>query len=715
MNMYTHRHPIGLIGTAMVALCVWIAAATAFAQVLYAPPSSEPENLIVVDNVLYFSADDGIHGRELWKLTSTSTRRMPRLVRDLYPGPAGSVLPHFSSVGKLLLFRRDSGGVHQIWSSDGTEERTIDITPQKHPDFLRMQYFIGWPLERGRLFVADERESISGLWITDGTPEGTRPVVPRGSRPYNLGIVQPPTGTLNGEILFSGARHGSEPGLWITDGTEPGTREILQMYEAPLEMCEVAGGRMVFTGISKAEGHELWSTQGTADTTHLIDDYVPGAKSSAPGQMTRFHDVVLFAMTTPEFGRELWSSDGTKEGTRMVADIAPGGAGSDPYSLRASHQFVYFIATARNMGKEIWVTRGTSDSTQLLSDIYPGNVSSEPYALCLLNDTLFFSAKHPQYGEELWRSDGTPETTVMVGDLFPGARSSEPYASIEYGGLIFFTATHELYGRELWVASKSTASVKADINQDGAQNPSSYPHLFTATPKTLFFVADDIHHGTELWATDGTEAGTRLVRDIFKGAGSSSPRELTPMGNNVYFIADDGTHGVELWISDGTDAGTHMVRDICQSPTAAPYDLTVVGNKLFFVAQQEAWGYELWVLEEMDAYMVRDIVVGPESSNPADLKEWNGLLYFRAKDIEHGEELWVSDGTDRGTQMVSDIVSTPVDFGSGPQFVSFKDGLYFGNNNGAQGDEPWRLDKDGQPAMLKDIAQEYVPHEEPPN
>ena len=80
---------------------------------------------------------------------------------------------------------------------------------------------------------------------------------------------------------------------------------------------------------------------------------------------------------------------------------------------------------------------------------------------------------------------------------------------------------------------------------------------------TLFFTANDGDHGRELWKSDGTAAGTVLVKDINPDGRSSYPERARPTSNGtLFFTADDGTHRQELWKSDGTAAGTVLVKDI---------------------------------------------------------------------------------------------------------------------------------------------------------
>jgi ELWxxDGT repeat protein len=100
-----------------------------------------------------------------------------------------------------------------------------------------------------------------------------------------------------------------------------------------------------------------------------------------------------------------------------------------------------------------------------------------------------------------------------------------------------------------------------------------------------------------LWATDGTSAGTSLIKDIYPGPTPSHPHAFTVWKDKLYFSAYEPTTGRELWVSDGTPAGTSIVADIhIGSLGSSPNTITPAGNRLFLLAYTEQYGFELYVI-----------------------------------------------------------------------------------------------------------------------
>ena len=99
------------------------------------------------------------------------------------------------------------------------------------------------------------------------------------------------------------------------------------------------------------------------------------------------------------------------------------------------------------------------------------------------------------------------------------------------------------------------------------QSCAGHLRQFAILNNKIYFDGLTAANGSELWVTDGTDAGTQLVKDIESGSGSSSPSDIVVLNNKLYFFASTSTSGNEMWVSDGTNGGTALLKDI--NPGAA--------------------------------------------------------------------------------------------------------------------------------------------------
>lgn len=244
-----------------------------------------------------------------------------------------------------------------------------------------------------------------------------------------------------------------------------------------------------------------------------------------------------------------------------------------------------------------------------------------------------------------------------------------------------------------------------------------YTADFVEMGGAVYFQVSDGVHGIELWRSDGSEGGTRLVRDICPGACSSAPRWPVAVGSMLYFAADDGAHGLELWKSDGTAAGTEMVADFTPGLGSSGIQPLFELNGLLYLSRHlDGTGNELWVSNGTAAgtVLVKDIWPGPSSSYPRPWSRLGGFVFLNAEDGDHGRELWRTDGTEAGTVLVKDIQpgtgSSLDDWANWPYlpgyspYVVASGRLLFSASDGASGNELWA--SDGTPAgtvLVKDI------------
>ena len=517
----------------------------------------------------YFLADDGVHGRELWK--TNGTVEGTSLVDDMQPGPQDDAIDDLTAVGDLLFFTATT--------SAGSQRRLFVITA---PDESRQEVRTS-ASRLNRLFDAQHLTTFNnelyfsaqansrgrrGLYRVDVTTDGV-------AATQLLNAADPTDFMVVGDKLFFAADDGQRGReLWQTDGTEEGTNLVLDVFDAlaiasaPEQFLEV-GNRVYFTAHDDSHGTELWSTDGTFAGTHLVTDLLEGSRSSTPLELTEFGGEVIFSADglSDRFGRELWITDGTPEGTRSVRRDTTGTFPLDPRSITVTNDAVFFFASSTDrIGTEVWTTDGTHNRTRRLSNLgRAGEAIAPTEELVAAGGSVYFAAADFRNGRELWTSDGTSDGTTIVRDVRSGSASSisadvRIHKLVPHGDLLYFAADSDGNERpEIWITDGTEAGTRVVHDPRGGA-VGAFP-LDVADGWLYFSSPGPEAQGNELWRTDGTVENTTFVADLTLGQASTvffPHGEFTPLREGQFlFPAVTRREGTELWVTNGTQAGTY--------------------------------------------------------------------------------------------------------------------------------------------------------------
>ena len=497
------------------------------------------------------------------------------IVSDIFAGANSSQPIQFVKVNNHLLFSAldsDTMAAYYSVNDDKSITKLFNyLPPFGHGTGISVLNYEQKNLPGKLLFLLDDfRNPKTQLWITDGTKSGTF-FLKDVSQFAQFSITN--FFMLNEKLYF--LIDGEETALWETDGTTVGTKRIFSfcVYNGGIDPCysqysfnayEMPNNKAIFFVGTPGEDMEPWISDGTALGTlpiTILPGILPFNKGMALQGGSVLNGKLLFgADLNNAIGYEPYLCDGTVAGTTLLKNInQTTGSGYHNKHSRPSEFFqykgkVFFNGNDGIKGEEIWVTDGTSVGTTMLIETQPGKTErGDVKRYYPFKEKLLFQANTKPFDQasknNIYITDGTPAGSSLFKLMEYEFDCFIP--KIEYNNLLYFTAR-------------------------------SYAK------------------GSELWKTDGTIAGTQLIKTINPVQENEISLDISKfplLGNEFYFMAKDGTKN-QLWKSRGTSESTNIVAlsNLLSNPT---FDYQIesmieFNGDLYFNAQFDDRGYELW-------------------------------------------------------------------------------------------------------------------------
>lgn len=485
----------------------------------------------------------------------------------------------------------------------------------------------------------------------------------------------------------SGLCNGSSGYLVRASGSLAGTIELSHDRILPDGIvANEAGTQALFFGTDTSGERSLWRTDGTEGNAEpfLDIDEPDDSRVGLYGTTSDFGSTWWMLGSTPSDGTEWWATKGTVPGSSQVGTVSDRTADSGAQWFAGAGDLVVFAADDGTSGIDLWQYDPADGSTARIADLSEDDEYAEWFVSN--GDRALFETDR-----SLYSTDGLTATDLADSAGFDdwgdfGAAGGRFFLSADLGA----GADEELYVSD---GTAAGTSLVKDINPI----QSSYPGDFAAFGDNIVFAADD-GSGDEPWFSDGTPAGTYRLADTVPGPADGDPRDFTVVGDLLYFIVDDD----QLWQSDGTPGGTSVVSPTDGVTTAGTInDIATAGGKLFVTDDDD--DERLWVIDGATTTLL-ELTFEFDLDTATDL---NGLLISDSYDGDEGDEPAVSDGTPAGTFQI------PVDPGDGGfemyDIVAGTHAAFMVGQNDDSDYQLWRTDGTaGGNMLIADFGYDYL-------
>ena len=590
--------------------------------------------------------------------------------------------------GRVLFTAKSPTEGEEIYVTQGTAASTR-ILKILRPGFSSAQpKFLG-KLGKLAFFTADDGVSGKEIWVTDGTTLGTHIAVE--TLPGPASALVEGLGVSGSFLFFSTKGSGTIRELWRTDGTSKGTQRVLSYRPSAQEQFvyfsrvkKIAKGYLFF--LHSKLPPRLYLSNGSPSGTRQLFQLPPTSFPPSWIAMESDGTRLFFTGYDAVHGQELWTSDGTQGGTRMLKDLLPGSPGSQPGSFQVWNQKMTFIATGpKGLRKVLWTSDGTAKGTQVLG---PPKGSAARFQVFGTNLVLFVGSTASPTPPWIYAAGKAPVQVQIPGKnqtfLFPSFPSKKGLLiSLFEGSKEQLWSVDVLSGRGTFIAPWTVSFLFPD------------PGLF-AGGRT--YLAGKYPLGSpfrEPFVSDGTAKGTRLLKELYPRIGTNSVEQLSAfsLGDASFFFGK----GIEIpWSHWGWQGQTSPARLLGTWTFAYPQDHNPLLPQPGFAYAFLDNGQKLYRLDAKSPYQT--LIFANRFSfqrlQPPLASLMGGKLYFQhplPKTQGFSAELFVSDGTPKGTGLLKDLLPGPA--GSGPsRITTLGKRLFFAATLPGTGEEPWVSD-----------------------
>jgi ELWxxDGT repeat protein len=518
-----------------------------------------------------------------------------------------------------------------------------------------------------RFFLSALPVALMGVALAGSphtTPGTHSPAAPIGSNPLWLGTM--------GNFVFFAAQPSSSPTMAIfkTDGTSAGTTQVAPMAGVNILVNNVgtvfisAGTKSYFLGNTIAAGQEVWVTDGTTAGTHQVADNYQGGVALSPTLLGLIGTDLIFAeATSDENTMQLFRSDGTSAGTHALSNFAPSQYGGVTESVEVNGKI--YVALRSNTSccqPDLWATDGTTGGTVQIdsNEGYPFHL--QPSSLRAFGNSVALLTNAENTGSELSLVD-TATNALTILDMVPGAGSGAADGSTiaAMDGYILYLRGNANNGLQLWRSDGTLAgtAMLKDLGTGVQLSQLSANYNVTRVGDRAVFQSENAQDGPQLWGSDGTAAGTVPLIST-PTPGTYNQPLIGVVGTHGYYAVYNGTT-YQVVVTDGTAAGTHVLTDL--GPLAVNGDpnglinTQVAGddNLTFIYLYHPDSGtgntkhlYAYLPLTNVATHLVDSTLLSMSEPPLA----FAGQLFFKGSDPVNAEQPWVSDGTVAGTHIL---------------------------------------------------------------